>query len=76
MRTTIDLDPRVLQIARAVAHSRKVTLSRLVSDMLEDHFFPKETAVLPLGTTDLGLPAIYVGRTVTPEEVEAAIAEE
>jgi hypothetical protein len=49
----------------------------LVSAVLLDHFMPKKQAsILPIGTTELGLPALYVGHTVTPEEVEAATQEE
>lgn len=76
MRTTIDLDPKALMVAKAVAKSRRVSLGALVSTVLLDHFFPKHESVPPIGTTDLGLPALYVGHTVTPEEVEAAIDEE
>ena len=76
MRTTIDLDPKALKVAKAVAKSRKVSLGTLVSTVLLDHFMPKQESVLPIGTTELGLPALYVGHTVTPEEVEAAIDEE
>jgi hypothetical protein len=77
MKTNLDLDPKALKIAKDVAKSRKVSLGTLVSDVLLYHFMPKKQAsVLPIGTTELGLPALYVGHTVTPEEVEAATQEE
>lgn len=76
MRTTLDLDPKALKVAKAVARNQKVSLGALVSDILLKHFMPDQGAVPPIGTTDLGLPALYVGHTVTPEEVEAAIEEE
>ena len=76
MRTTVDLDPAALKIAKAVARSRKMTLGSLMSKLILDYFQPKEPVQLPIGTTDLGLPAIFVGRPVTPEDVAAAVEEE
>ena len=76
MRTTVDLDPRALTIAKAVARSRKMSLGCLVSKVILDYFQPKEQQPLPIGTTELGLPAVFVGRTLTPEDVAAAVEEE
>ena len=36
MRTTLDLDERVLALARAKAHSEKTSLGRAISDLVLD----------------------------------------
>jgi hypothetical protein len=76
MRTTIDMDPKAHKLAKAIARQRNVTLSRVVNEVILDRYAPSGWKPIPIGTTDLGLPALYVGRPVTAEEVEAAIEEE
>ena len=76
MRTTIDLDPTAHRLATALARQRNVTLSRVVSEAILDQLAPSRGEPIPIGTTDLGLPAVYIGRPITREEVAALIEEE
>jgi predicted transcriptional regulator len=72
MRTTIDLPDDVHRAALQLARDRSQTLSRTVSDLLR-RALSAGTATTRMSRDELtGLPLIWVGRTITPEDVAAA----
>lgn len=76
MRTTIDLDPSAHKLAKAIARQRHVSLGRVISDAILNRYDEQSSPDFEIGTTELGLPAIYIGRPITREEVAALIEEE
>lgn len=76
MRTTIDLPDDLHQAALHLARDRQQTLSRTVSDLLRRAL--QAGATEPRVTIDqkTGLPLIWVGRQITPDDVAAASDDE
>ena len=76
MRTTTDLDPKAHKIAKAIARQRHLTLGKIISEAILNRYEAQSPDSLQSSTTALGLPAIYIGRPITREEVSALIEEE
>lgn len=76
MRTTIDLDPKAHKLAKALAHQRKVSLGKIVSEAIMERFCPEPTRPVKYGISEAGFPTIDTGRPVTLEEVKAFLEEE
>lgn len=71
MRTTIDLPDDVHRAALQLARDRGETLSRTVADLVRRGMAGGHDVQV---TTDplTGLPLIWFGRTITPEDVRQA----
>jgi hypothetical protein len=73
MRTTVDLDPDVLQAARSLARSRRTTLGRVLSDLARSGLAPRREG------SRKGFPVFRVAPDappLTPEAVARALDEE
>jgi hypothetical protein len=68
MRTTLDLDDRVLAAARALAHSRRISMGRAVSELALRGLDQADSAA-----TDSGFPVLarVTGHVITDDMVEA-----
>jgi hypothetical protein len=49
MRTTLDLDDSLVQIARELAQQRKLTIGRVISDLALESLEPKSSAKMRNG---------------------------
>lgn len=49
MRTTLDLDDDLLHAARQLAEQRKLTIGRIISDLVRESLEPKSTVKLRNG---------------------------
>jgi len=49
MRTTLDLDDNLVQIARELAQQRKLTIGRVISDLALESLEPKSSAKMRNG---------------------------
>lgn len=65
MRTTVDLDPDVLQAARSLARSRGTTLGRVLSDLARSGLAPRKEG------SERGFPVFRVGPDAPPLTSEA-----
>jgi hypothetical protein len=73
MRTTVDLDPDVLQAARSLARSRRTSLGRVLSDLARSGLAPRSEGLRN------GFPVFRVSPDappLTPEAVSRALDEE
>ena len=73
MRTTIKLDDEAEQIVRLYADSRDISVSKAISELVVQAVHPKMRIKYIDGIPVFDIPQ---GRTITDEEVRAAIAEE
>jgi predicted transcriptional regulator len=73
MRTTIKLDDEAEQIVRLYADSRDISVSKAISELVVQAVHPKMRIKYVDGIPVFDIPQ---GRTITDEEVRAAIAEE
>lgn len=76
MRTTIDLDPEVLDLAKSAARVRKVSLGKIVSEALLQVYAPNTTEKVQIVIDELGFPTFSIGRPITYEEVKAFLEDE
>lgn len=73
MRTTIDLDPDLHQVAVERARQSRISLSQVVNQALRGTFHP----VPPIERDPItGLGRVTIGRRVTAEEVANALDED
>ncbi len=75
MRTTIDLPEDLHTLTRSLARSRGQTLSETISEILRQVLIPRRR----VGVTrdeQTGLPLVWIGRTITNEDVAALEEEE
>jgi hypothetical protein len=73
VRTTVDLDPDVVQAARSLAKSRRTSLGRVLSDLARRGLAPRRE------TARKGFPVFRVpadAPPLTPEAVARALDEE
>ena len=73
MRTTVDLDPDVLQAARSLARSRRTSLGRVLSDLARGGLAPRREG------SRKGFPVFRVSPDAAPltsEAVARALDEE
>lgn len=75
MRTTIDLDPRALDLARSAARTRKVSLGKILSDALFQVYAPNKGRA-EIVIDDQGFPTIDIGRPITHDEVKTFLEDE
>ncbi len=76
MRTTIDLDPKVLDLAKSAARVRKVSLGKIVSEALLQVYAPNTTEKVQIVIDEHGFPTFSIGRPITYEEVKAFLEDE
>lgn len=75
MRTTIDLDPGALALARSAARTQKVSLGKILSDALFQVYAPNKGQA-EIVIDDQGFPTIDIGRPITHVEVKAFLEDE
>jgi len=73
MRTTIKLDDEAGEIVQLYAASRAITVSKAISELVLQAVQPKMRIKYIDGIPIFDIPQ---GRTITDEEVRAALAEE
>jgi hypothetical protein len=73
VRTTIDLVPEALHLARAIARERHQSMGTVVSELILRQ--PVSAAPLPAYSA-AGFPVFASDRTVTSEDVRAFLDEE
>ncbi len=73
MRTTIQLDDEAEEIVRLYANSRNLSVSKAVSELVQQAVRPRMRIKLVDGIPVFDIPQ---GRTITDEEIRLAIAEE
>lgn len=73
MRTTIKLDDEAEEIVRLYADSRDISVSKAISELVVQAVHPKMRIKYIDGIPVFDIPQ---GRTITDEEIRAAIAEE
>ena len=76
MRTTVNLEPDAYLLARALATQRRTTLGEILSEALLKLYRPEPDQPVGLVIDKSGFPTFYLGRTITSEEVAAAIEED
>jgi predicted transcriptional regulator len=76
MRTTIDLPPAVHQRARQLAESRGQSLSTVVAELAIRGLSQLDEPLRITTHPTSGFPVISVGRTITAEDVVAALDDE
>lgn len=75
MRTTIDLPDDLHELAREMAHRRRITMSAVVAELIRRGLeTPQSTETLDtrIEIPDRGLPRISLGRPITAEDVIAS----
>lgn len=72
MRTTIDLPDDVHRAASLIARDRGQTLGRTVGDLVRRALSTEPSASGVTVDVETGLPQVWIGRTVTAEDVAAA----
>ena len=74
MRTTLDIDPDVLQTAREIGKKEKKTAGKVISEMARNGFYGQEPAVREQTapyTTKHGVPVLPpTGRLVSQESIQ------
>lgn len=73
MRTTVDLPPAVHRRARELAAQRGQSLSAVLADLAVRGLAQLDQPVRLSTDARTGLPVLSVGRTVTSDEVAAAL---
>ncbi len=76
MRTTIDLDPKVHRLAKAIAERQNTTLSKVMSDAFLSIYAPLEGPKVKLGVSEAGFPTFDIGRPISYKEVQDFLDEE
>lgn len=76
MRTTIDLDPQALKVAKSAARARKVSLGKIFSEALLQVYAPNATKKARIVVDEFGFPTLDIGRPITYEEVKAFLEDE
>ena len=76
MRTTLNLDPSALELAKSAARIRKVSLGQIFSEALLQVYAPNSTKKVRVRVDESGFPTFSVGRPITYEEVKAFLEEE
>ena len=73
MRTTLDIDPDVLAVARALAERRKVSIGVVISELARRSFSPTHEAGIRNG---IRLFPVRAGSALaTPELIKALLEE-
>ena len=72
MRTTLDLDPDILQVAKALAHDRDQSIGRVLSDLARQGLRGPSNAPSKMRN---GVPLLprRAGKPVTSETVRALL---
>lgn len=77
MRTTVDLDDRMLAAARSRARTRRITLGQAVSELAMRGYEAEEAASAPAGgSRDFPMLPGVPGHVITDEMVERALSED
>jgi len=76
MRTTVDLPPAVHRRATKLAQEQGRSLSSVVADLTLRGLAQLEAPVALSIDKRSGLPVLSVGRTITSEDVAAALEDE
>ena len=76
MRTTVNLEPDAYRLARALAARGKTSIGKILSDALMNQFKSQNEPSSMVSTDSKGFPSLYLGRTITPEDVAAVLEEE
>jgi hypothetical protein len=75
MRTTVTLEPEAYELARKAAFQRRESIGKVLSDAILSQLGSLPTT-FRMERDARGLPQISIGRSITSEEVAAAIEEE
>ena len=75
MRTSVDLPDDVLERIRDIAADRRTSVNNVIAELVTKAVRPAATTAGQRSRTDLltGLKVLHLGRTVTTEEVRAAM---
>lgn len=76
VRTTLDLDDRVLAAARSRARARGITIGQAVSELALLGHEAQECASGPIANGDFPMLPPVPGHVITDELVEAALADD
>jgi hypothetical protein len=73
MRTTVQLDDEAEEIVRLYANSRDISVSKAISELVLEAVRPKMRIKYIDGIPVFDIPQ---GRTITDQEIRAALAED
>lgn len=75
MRTTVDIDDRVLAVARSRARTHRITLGRAISELALKGYEAQEAEVA-LGGDDFPMLPEVDGHVITDDMVERALVDD
>lgn len=75
MRTTFDLPDDLLQIAKAMARDKRLTLGQAVAELMRRGLQPSAPSRITTNPKT-GFPVLHTGRLITTEDVRGLADEE